>query len=701
MNLQEFIEEFINEIRNESFIQNDTPSNIFLQEMSDRLERMEYIFNPTTLHFFKRTPNRSIMKFDMFAFDEMDRSFVLVSNEYIDDTKITNLNQSDIDRISKAMRTYLEEVYLGRHARYIDASHDAYKLSGDLYTRLNATTLEGSIDRVKLIILTNKKLTRRVSNFKMEDFYGKQVELNVWDIERIYDIVNSGRENEPITIDVPSYNKGKGISFLKANIGNSEEYDAYISILPGEFLHQLYWTHGSRLLEGNVRAFLSSRGKINRAIRRTINDEPNKFFTYNNGIACTAKSIKISDNGNEIIEIEDFQIINGGQTTASLTAAAMHDRASLEKIFVLMKLTIIKSDDYEQMVHNISRFANSQNRVTDADLFSNHGYHIEMERLSNRYPAPPKPGENHHTYWYYERSRGKYEQAQFKMTKKSEKEAYRRKNPKNQVIVKEDLAKYLMAGIFLRPDLVSRGRAKNMNFFADRIDKMWEKDKSQFNELYFKEAVAYTILYRFVDRQVANSEWYSIGGIKLNIVPYTISKIISSIPKGYNINLKRIWNEQTVYDSFIAEIDTVARMANDFINDSEGVIPTEKAKKQETWETFKSMRYEPQKAFLDDLVSDELRNADMNQAIKERKAIAKINIETEIYHLAQTENGQYWQRLAKEGMTNGIISKFEYDILINVIAELASKIPKRFPTPTQYQTAWRIRKRLEEKGVRI
>src|SRR5690606_10761122 len=142
-----------------------------------------------------------------------------------------------------------------------------------------------------------------------------------------------------------------------------EDYDAYLSIIPGKLLSDIYWEYGSRLLEGNVRAFLSIKGKVNKAIRKTIKDEPGKFFTYNNGIACTAKKIILSKDNKKITNIADLQIINGGQTTASLTTAWSKDKVSLDNIFVPMKITVIKSDEYDEMIQNISKFANSQNKV--------------------------------------------------------------------------------------------------------------------------------------------------------------------------------------------------------------------------------------------------------------------------------------------------------------------------------------------------
>lgn len=703
MTLNEYISKHTEDIRNESFIQNDTPSNVFLNDMLNRLESMEYIFNPTIMQFFKQGSKSRHMEFHAFAFDEVEKSLSLVINDYQDDDSISRLNQSDIDSYIKKMLAFLDEVYNGTIYKFIDPSNEVYKLSEDLQTRLNKDYVDvkndDNIDKIKLFIITNKRIGNKVKNEKLDDFYGKQVELNVWDIERIFDIFNSGREKEPIFVDLTRYNNGDGIQYLRAEFDSDYGYDAYLMIIPGTVLSSVYWDHGSRLLEGNVRAFLSNRGKVNKGIRNTILKDPSKFFTYNNGIACTAKNVVFSEDKNKIIEIEDLQIINGGQTTASLTSALKKDKADLQNIHIPMKLTIIKTENYDEMIQNIARYANSQNKVTDADLFSNHPFHIEFERLSLRFPVLPKGNEYHNTYWFYERSRGKYQQSQFKLSKKAELDAYVKKYPRNQVIVKEDLAKYLMAGKFMRPDFVSRGRSKNMNTFAALISNIWVKDRTAINESFYKEAIAYAIIFKFVDKLVANAKWYNIGGIKLNIIPYTISKIFANVPKGMSIDLNRIWKEQTVYKSFEYEIDKVAQLANDFINDSKGVIPTEYAKKESTWNDFRSLPYTFSKEFMDDLVGLEMVNAEKNIIKKDVKQSQSINIEIEIFNLAQSENKGYWQRLLKEGHLRGLISYTESEIIEKYIIELSKAVPKRVPTAGQYKIAWAVRKKLEDNGV--
>jgi len=705
MNLEDFIIEYIEEVRRDSKIQNDTPQNVFLEKMSEQLQSMEYIFNPTILQFYKSGSFQKVMQFDLFAYDEIDKSFILLINDYNDDEALMNLTQTDIDRLSNRMISYLNEIYNGTVYKYIDPSQDAYKLARDLETRLKKdyvdTDNDDSIEKIKLFIVTNKKISKSVKNTKLDDFHNKRVELNVWDIERIYDVINSGRDKEPVIIDFEKINNGNGIEYLKADFGHFEDYDAYLSILPGQLLSDIYWEHGSRLLEGNVRAFLSNKGKVNKGIRSTIKNDPGKFFTYNNGIACTAKEVYFSENGKFITKIEDLQIINGGQTTASLTTAWNRDKARLDNIFVPMKLTVIKSDKYDDMIQNISRFANSQNKVTDADLFSNHPFHREFERLSTTIAAPPKDGENHNSFWYYERSRGKYQQLKFKINTDSKLKEFERKYPKKQVIIKEDLSKYLMSGIYCRPDLVSKGRAKNMTEFAQKIHEQWVKDRTMFNDKYFKDAVSYGIIFKFVDNLVANSDWYLKGGIKLNIVPYTISKIISNLPKGYMIDLNRIWKEQNVYDSFAYEINRVGKMADIFINDSKGVIATENAKKEDTWKRFKELDYIFSKGFLDDLINIEILKKEMETAQKSVKGDSKISLEIEIFNLAQSENKQYWNRLLDEGLMRKIITFSEESVIKNYILELAKSNPQRIPNETHYKIAWTVRKRLEDKGVLV
>ena len=472
------------------------------------------------------------------------------------------------------------------------------------------------------------------------------------------------------------------------------DYDAYLAIVPGEFLHKIYYDHGSRLLEGNVRAFLSNRGKINKGIRETIRKEPTKFFAYNNGIAFTAAKITLTDDGRYITSIEDLQIINGGQTTASLTSAATKDKLPLDNIFVPMKLTVVKNDDYDVMIQNISKFANSQNSVKNSDFFSNHPFHRVFETLSKKIPAPIFGDNVHNTFWYYERSRGKYDQEQFKIVRKSEKDAFARRYPKNQLIKKEDLAKYFTSAELLRPDIVSKGGEKCMSFFAEYIDEKYQKMPEYFNDEFFKVAICYAILFKSTDKTVKNSSWYlSASYIKPFIVPYTIAKILACLPKNSCLDYDLIWKKQTLYASLNSQIEKVAHATNDFICASPGSA-REYCSKEETWKKYKEIYLALDAQFIADLISKDVINERIQGEIKEKKLEKEINCMVEIYKLGH----DYWKNLLNEGIKRRILSPMEID-LINLA--IAFTLDKKVPSDKQAKLIWKIRDKLDKAGVLI
>lgn len=532
---EEYRNDELNNIHIEAEKNGETPDAFFFENALSKLQDMGEITDPQIFDIYKKCRNNKIMAFDAYGFDEADKSIVLIAKDYADNTD-SKLTKTDIEKYKNQMLNFLEECYDNKLSKYLDEYDDMNQIGYSIGNRLRIDYVSSgedqSIDKIKLYIVSDKVLSNRVNSTDEKEFLGKHVELNVWGIERFYDLYKSGHTKEPILIDTNIFNLKEGIPCIKAEMSSNTNYDAYLAIVPGQFLNDIYLKYGSRLLEGNIRAFLSTRGKINKGIRETIKNDPTKFFTYNNGIACTASDIKLSNDGHYINELTDLQIINGGQTTASLSSAYLKDKLSLDNIFVPMKVTVVKaSEDYDGMIQNIAKFANSQNKVTDADLFSNHPFHRAFEDLSKKILCPAKPGSLYGTYWYYERSRGKYEQELFKLQKKSERDNFFKKYPKDQVIKKEELAKYFNTVNRLEPYIVSRGSQKNMADFAKFIDDQYQKSSTFINENFYHMCIAYAIIYRETDNIVSHAPWYNVGGYKLNIVPYTISKLISLIPK--------------------------------------------------------------------------------------------------------------------------------------------------------------------------
>ena len=696
MAFEEYKKEYLDDIRINAQIESVLPDEYFLEDALDKLTAMGELTDPVIRPIQKRCRNNKIMAFDAYGFDASDKSFVLISNDF-KDTADATLTRTELDTIRTRMLNFIQEAFDERLQEYFDLTDEMLPVGRNIARRMKKDYVDldndDSIDQIKLYIITNKTLSDKVTSLRCDDFLDKRVELNVWSIKRFYDLYQSGKDREPILIETDKYGI-KGIPCIKAEMSGNLDYDAYLAIVPGYFLHSIYYDHGSRLLEGNVRAFLSNRGKINKGIRETIRKEPTKFFAYNNGIACTAAKITLSDDKRFITSMEDLQIINGGQTTASLTSAVIKDKLPLDNIFVPMKLTVVKNDDYDMMIQNISRYANSQNSVKNSDFFSNHPFHRVFEALSKKIPAPVSGDNVNNTFWYYERSRGKYDQEQFKITRKSEKEAFARRFPKSQLIKKEDLAKFFTCAELLRPDVVSKGGEKCMSFFAEYIDSQYQKTPEYFNDEFFKLAICYAILFKTTDKIVKNSDWYiSASYIKPFIVPYTISKIIVNLPKGYCLDYDLIWRKQTLYPSLSCQIEKVAHATNEFIRNSVGSA-REYCSKEETWKRYKDVPLSLDPQFVNDLISKEVMDERIQGEIKEKKLEKDVNWLVEIYNLGNS----YWTDLLKEGMKRHILSPMETDLLNLAIAFTAGK---KVPSEKQAKLIWKIRNKLDQAGVLI
>lgn len=258
---------------------------------------MGEITDPQTFDIYKKCRNNKIMAFDAYGFDEADKSIVLIAKDYADNTD-SKLTKTDIEKYKNQMLNFLEECYDNKLSKYLDEYDDMNQIGYSIGNRLRIDYVSSgedqSIDKIKLYIVSDKVLSNRVNSTDEKEFLGKHVELNVWGIERFYDLYKSGHTKEPILIDTNNFNLKEGIPCIKAEMSSNTNYDAYLAIVPGQFFNDIYLKYGSRLLEGNIRAFLSTRGKINKGIRETIKNDPTKFFTYNNGIACTASDIKLS-----------------------------------------------------------------------------------------------------------------------------------------------------------------------------------------------------------------------------------------------------------------------------------------------------------------------------------------------------------------------------------------------------------------------
>lgn len=748
-NYQEYKQEFLDSLRADSAINGSDTQDEFLSCTLGMLEDFDEVQSPQKVGFGdKRCSGQHVMRIDAYAFDETDHSLELFINDFQDTYETENLTGSKVDELYWRMYYFLDEVCNGKIANYFDDSDDALKIAALIKRRMNAIGDDPEqILKIRMFILTNKELSTDILNrnlletkirktkgsktvkstkkIKKADFNGKPLEINIWNLERFYEKEKSF-SSDPIVIDFRNDYSCDGIPCIKGNIGENLGYEAYIAIIPGKLLSEIYIEHGSKVLEGNVRAFLGTSGSksVNSGIRRTINNEPDKFFTYNNGIATTAADVETEEKDGQlyITKIVDLQIINGGQTTASLAEAVLKKtNPELNGIFVPMKLTVIddretENEDgvrfYDQMVQNIAKYANSQNKVTAADLFSNDPFHIWMEKMSKKIFAPAI----HYsvpTGWYYERSRKRYEQEQFKLKSETDRKRFRAKYPKEQLITKEQLGMYLTT-MKEQPNIVAKGKNFVIKEFNTIISQDYKTNKGCFNEFYFKKCICAAIIYRTVDNYLESHKdsarkptgfWYKAGGYKLDIVPYTIAKIIHSVPAGFTLDWNYIWNRQDLSPAFMHEIEIVTKMTNDFICDSHGVIVTEYCKRPETWVAYRdNVRYTPSEKFLSELMPESITKEQEVASQKDQKDTNDLNYVTEIIKLG----AGYWQRLLEEGTSRAALGYVKQNTLRqavdfahkgNIPCSASGKVPAR--TMALAKSIYDVKDKLESLGIKI
>lgn len=638
---------------------------------------------------------------DAYSLDETEHAICLYINDYCDDEDPERLSAAALDKLYWKLFYFMETSCADNPSKYIDMSSEAYKAAVLIRNRmLKPLSDSDRVLKVHLVIVTNRELDTKLlgkdvfevskarrnrksskarKRIKLQEFSGRPVDIDIWPIDRFYETETS-ENNSLITIDFLSDYGVPGIPCLKGNVGDALDYEAYIGIIPGKLLADMYIEHGSHILEGNVRAFLGTKSAkgVNNGIKKTINTEPYNFFTYNNGIALTATAITTEEESGQLFltGVTDPQIINGGQTTATLAEAVLKKtNATLSGIYVPFKLTVISDREketadgillYDQMIHDIARFANSQNKVTAADLFSNDPFHIWMEKASKRYFAPTVKY-NIQTGWYYERARKKYQQEQFKMDG-DELKRFLAKFPKSQIISKEQLAMYLTA-LAEKPHLCSKGKNWVMKEYGQEIGEIYRKDKARFNEYYFKKCVCAAIIYRTVDNYLEDNKrnpefWYSAGGYKGNIVPYTVSKITASLPSGFTFNWPDIWNNQGLSDAFMKEIEKVTYMANTYFTSCTGVLVSEYCKRESSWITFRDdYDYSPSSAFLEELLSLSDDKALAKSAVKDQKEINDLMVLMDVVK----KGTPYWQAILEKSQKENLLSSSELYYLEELI----------------------------------
>lgn len=685
--LIDFHRELIADIQGDADVQGLITVEAFFEKVTDLLTETGEI-DEANRAYYEGSSGRYSLKVDGYGGDPVENANILtlILCDFAITSEVRAINKADVENFQKRLYRFLEASLDANFRNSLEESSNGFSLAQLISVRWQ------NIEKIKFIIATNASFNARSDAEPLEPLDNKPISLSVWDLKRLKQFVEQGQARADLVINFAD-DFGGSVPVLKASTG-SDTLESYLAVIPGWQLANIYDKWGPRLLEANVRSFLQARGKVNKGIRDTIRDEPNMFFAYNNGLSATADSIELkkTEHGFVLANATNLQIVNGGQTTASLHAARKLFEQQLKNVHVQMKLTIVPNLLSEQVVPRISEYANSQNKVNAADFFANHPFHVRVEELSRKLLAPAGELGYRETKWFYERARGQYADERARRTI-AERKKFDAEFPKNQFFTKTDLAKIENTFSCL-PHIVSLGAQKNFTEFAKNIGKTWGNNGDSFDELWFKRLIARIILFRAMEKLVSNADWYQ-GGYRANIVTFGLAKVVydlHDIDKVIDFDL--IWKNQTLPAQLNLALLEAGKIAQEVITSPPKGIQnaSEWAKKEICWKWVaeKTADYmtKPDKISISkDLaisrVKDAKRSAELDQS---------VNTEIEVFKLGS----ELWRSALAWGISKDLLSPKERGIL-----ETCTAIPRKIPSNKQCTVALATLNKLKEMGFEV
>jgi hypothetical protein len=430
----------------------------------------------------------------------------------------------------------------------------------------------------------------------------QSVNVQVWDIDRVQQLITS---EQGIQSDYIDFEKDLGETFEMMFVpdpiqGGTKNFDCYVGYISAELLAKAYEAWGPKLVERNVRSFLQARGGTNKGIRDTLKNpiQRKMFVAYNNGISTVAKGgtfERIQDGLNvyKFRGLNGWQIVNGGQTTASIHQA-FKDGIDLKDVYVQAKLTILQVNENrtadqhlleDEMVSKISEYANTQNKINKSDLLANTRFMSELEKFSRNIWIPVYDGRKPESKWYFERARGQYMVDINRRKRGKEQTDFKKQYPKDKVLAKVDIAKHFMSWEGF-PHVSSKGGEEAFNKFMEFNKSFWKTENNTQAKMtlsVYQKLIAKTIINKRVTEIIDEMK---LKGYKANVIYYTTSML--SHLYSDKIDLVSVWEEQSLSDKWDDVIRTIADKTLYYLKDSAGERNvTQWAKQEACWIQYK------------------------------------------------------------------------------------------------------------------
>jgi hypothetical protein len=514
-------------------IANAGPERVFAEIVMEHLADAGICEEAKVLNYDAKVGNANV-RMNGFALDDEATQLDLFVSLFLDSEELQKVSSSAIQTVAKQGLQFLMNAAKGRLGKVMDTSHDAHEFV------LRVEEIWKELDQVRIFVITDGQSDK--ARFSGAEVEGKLVAIEVMDIGRLHRHIAAGKPRDEIAID---FVNAIGAPLQCVYVPDpTADYDFALTALPGEVLRALYERYSQQLLEANVRSFLGVTGKHNKGIVTTLREEPEHFMAFNNGLVIVADEARFDRNEHGEVGIswlKGFQIVNGGQTTASIYfAKRKNPEIDLSHVRVPAKIVVMHEDvEREKLISNISRYANSQNAVKNSDLSANRPFHVQLEKLANSTYLPDGVG-----LWFYERAAGGYNVL---LSLKGSTPARLRKLkeaiPPSRKLSKNDVAKYVQAWRLL-PHIVSLGSEKNFKAFMDDLDASPEIVPNPLDVNWYKEMIAKAIIFRTVHAMV--KRMFPKG--QANVAAYLVSIVAERL--GERLDLARIWNRQALSDEF-------------------------------------------------------------------------------------------------------------------------------------------------------
>jgi hypothetical protein len=557
------------------------PESVFAEIVMLHMSEIGMTFEPEVCHYSAKIGNANLRLSGFAVSDEADQLDLFVSL-YDGVDKLLPISDTETKLAAEQCLRFLAKCATGKLASSMDESNDAYAL---------ALTIQGcyaDLDQIRIYVLTDRQA--KAKNFKAREVNGKTVKLEVMDIERLHRHWSEGKPRDELVVN---FSEVCGDALPCVYIpGEMTDYDYALTVIPGEALNFVYEKYGARLLEANVRSFLNTTGKVNKGIRDTIRDDPERFMAYNNGIVVVADEAllgKTASGGPGILWLKGMQIVNGGQTTASIYFTKKKSpEVDLRRVRVPAKIIVLHTKDEvseEALISDISRFANSQNSVKQSDLSANKPFHVEMEKLALTTYCPDGIGR-----WFYERAAGSYSTmlAREGTTPAKLKHLKEKVTPPSRKITKTDMAKFLNTWD-QKPEIVSLGLQKNFERFMNSLKEGEGEPQLQLPDLpTYKAMIAKAILFKKTYALVRPL----FPAFQGNVAIYLIALLANRA--GQTFDLNRVWQQQDISESLRVQLRVWAVEVHAILHGSaSGRMISEWAKKSECWDAVRTAAYSP------------------------------------------------------------------------------------------------------------